>query len=222
MGSWPPERFGIDGNTSQLAHWWYQNGWGGPELLGGNLKYGVSAVSWAAGRLDIFGVDSNTNQPVHWWWDNGWGGPDTTLAGTLQSSPSAVSWVLTGWISSELTAIRISFSTGGMMLATLAGVDQSYLVETWVLRPVRSRGPLVVWTSLRGISIACFSTGGIKMAGVDQKHLQGIPWLKVASWDPSQVRYRGGLAVWTSLQPTPVTTSHTIGGGKTAGVDQSY
>jgi hypothetical protein len=44
--------------------------WGGPESLGGNVKYIPSAVSWAAGRLDVFGVDANTGTLQHWWWPN--------------------------------------------------------------------------------------------------------------------------------------------------------
>ncbi len=101
--SWAAGRldiFGVDSDTTELQHWWWDNGWRGPESLGGNLlEDGVSAVSWAVGRLDVFGVDTDTTEPQHWWWDNtggpletnGWAGPET-LGGKLSSSPSAVSW----------------------------------------------------------------------------------------------------------------------------------
>src|SRR5271163_1848750 len=94
--SWGPSRLDIfsieavdaSGGEGQLSHWWFDNGWGQPELLGGNLGLigppwisGVSAVSWASGRLDVFGTDLNTNLLVHWWFDNGWGGPESPVVG---------------------------------------------------------------------------------------------------------------------------------------------
>ncbi len=96
--SWGPNRldiFAVDGNTGRLAHWWYENGWGGggaPELLSVTLATGaqvkvnqaagaqlnlappLSAVSWGPNRLDIFAVDANTGRLAHWWYKNGWGG----------------------------------------------------------------------------------------------------------------------------------------------------
>jgi hypothetical protein len=91
--------FGVDGDTTELLHWWWDNGWGGPEALGGRLGHGPSAVSWAPGRLDVFGTNGNTTELLHWWWDNtggatatnGWGGPEA-LGGKLSSGPRAVSW----------------------------------------------------------------------------------------------------------------------------------
>jgi hypothetical protein len=35
------------------------------------VTYGVSAVSWASGRLDVFGVDGSSGhggELLHWWW----------------------------------------------------------------------------------------------------------------------------------------------------------
>jgi hypothetical protein len=84
--------FGVT-TTRTLQHWWWDNGWGGPESLGGKLVGSPSAVSWAAGRLDVFGVDDYPRTLQHWWWDNGWGGPES-LGGNFgpASAPSAVSW----------------------------------------------------------------------------------------------------------------------------------
>ncbi len=107
--SWAPNRldvFGIDADTSQLVHWWWDNGWGGPELLGGNLASAPSAVSWGPNRLDIFGIDADTNQLVHWWWDNGWGGPEL-LSGNVTYGVSAVSWA-----SGRLDVFGIDSSSG--------------------------------------------------------------------------------------------------------------
>jgi hypothetical protein len=78
---------------SELAHWWYDGNWHGPELLGGNIANnpsGPSAVSWGEGRLDVFATDADTGQLVHWWSDEGWHGPEL-LGGNPRSSPNAVS-----------------------------------------------------------------------------------------------------------------------------------
>jgi hypothetical protein len=77
----------------QLAHWWYDGAWHGPELLGGSLANnpsGPSAVSWGEGRLDVFAADANTGQLEHWSYDRLWHGPEL-LGGNLRSTPSAVS-----------------------------------------------------------------------------------------------------------------------------------
>jgi hypothetical protein len=59
--------FGVDGDTTELLHWWWDNGWGGPEALGGKLSSSPRAVSWASGRLDVFGADAFTSGLLHWW-----------------------------------------------------------------------------------------------------------------------------------------------------------
>lgn len=66
--------FGVDASDRTLQHWWVNdNGWGNsarPESLGGNISpgAGLSAVSWAPGRLDVFGVDANDQSLQHWWY----------------------------------------------------------------------------------------------------------------------------------------------------------
>jgi hypothetical protein len=92
--SWGPDRldaFALVHVSHGLLHWWWDNGWSGPEFLGGNLTSGPSAVSWGPGRLDVLGVDAGTSELVHWWWDNGWGGPELR-GGKLGGGVSAVSW----------------------------------------------------------------------------------------------------------------------------------
>src|SRR5258706_14619430 len=63
-GSGRLDIFGVDNVPANptLQHWFWQNSWLGPDLIGGslNLNFSPSPVSWAAGRLDIFGVDGNT------------------------------------------------------------------------------------------------------------------------------------------------------------------
>jgi hypothetical protein len=61
-----------------LQHWWFDNGWNGPQLLGGSLNLSVSpgAVCWAPGHIDVFAVDQATSLQ-HWWFDNGWNGPES-------------------------------------------------------------------------------------------------------------------------------------------------
>jgi hypothetical protein len=103
--SWAPGRldiFGV-GADSTLQHWWFDHGWGNnarPESLGGSLSVGapgsgLSAVSWAPGRLDIFGIGTD-HTLQHWWFDHGWGNnarPES-LGGNLSPGTglSAVSW----------------------------------------------------------------------------------------------------------------------------------
>lgn len=113
--SWAAGRLDIFGlcpllvvlNTEQqLIHWWFDGGWGAhADLLGGNLVTVPSAVSWAAGRLDVAGLTAYSvafGELGHWWYDNenGWGlgGAPEYLAGTdtdtllaLATAPSAVS-----------------------------------------------------------------------------------------------------------------------------------
>ncbi len=110
--SWAANRldiFGISGRDDTLQHWWYENGWGNnaePASLGGHLAGGhavhfgsdlnppLSAVSWAAHRLDVFaiGIDGTLQ---HWWYENGWGNnaEPASLGGLLDGNGlSAVSW----------------------------------------------------------------------------------------------------------------------------------
>jgi hypothetical protein len=93
--SWAPNRLDIfaialDG---ALYHRWWDNGWGGPENLGGDaLVNSPSAVSWSANRLDIFAINSRGNLQ-HWAWDGAnWSGPENRGGQELIHSPSAVSW----------------------------------------------------------------------------------------------------------------------------------
>ncbi|MDP8909190.1 MAG: hypothetical protein M3N47_08775 [Chloroflexota bacterium] len=37
-----------------LAHMWLDDGWNGPEDLGGNFEGEPTACSWAAGAIDVF------------------------------------------------------------------------------------------------------------------------------------------------------------------------
>jgi hypothetical protein len=77
----------------ELAHWWYDGRWHGPELLGGTLANdptGPSAVSRGAGLLDVFATDALTGELAHWSYDGEWNGPEL-LGGNLASTPSAVS-----------------------------------------------------------------------------------------------------------------------------------
>jgi M6 family metalloprotease-like protein len=104
--SWGANRldvFAIGGavGAATLQHWWYENGWGNngqPESLGGDFfgLSGLSAVSWAANRLDIFGIHGRDRTLQHWWYENGWGnnGQPESLGGHLDgdSALSAVSW----------------------------------------------------------------------------------------------------------------------------------
>ena len=83
----------------QLAHWWYDGDWHGPELLGGNIANnpsGPSAASWGEGRLDVFATDADTGQLAHWWNDDRWHGPEL-LGGNPRSTPNAVSQA-PGWL----------------------------------------------------------------------------------------------------------------------------
>jgi len=110
--SWAPNRldiFGISGHDDTLQHWAYDNGWlnnAQPESLGGLLLGGhsvhfgselipsLSAVSWAANRLDIFAIDLDATLQ-HWAYENGWlnNAQPETFGGLLDGNGlSAVSW----------------------------------------------------------------------------------------------------------------------------------
>ena len=95
MGANRLDVFGIDAATDQLAHWWWDGAWGGPQVLGGALGSDVSAVSWGPNRLDVFAVVGKSGgQLAHWWSDGAWHGPQL-LGGNLNppgTAPSAVSW----------------------------------------------------------------------------------------------------------------------------------
>ena len=87
--SWGPNRIDVFAASrapgNPLQHWWSDGGgFSGPESfadpLGGGLAAGtVSAVSHAAGRLDVFGI-SRDKRIAHWEFDGqrhpGWNGPD--------------------------------------------------------------------------------------------------------------------------------------------------
>jgi hypothetical protein len=100
--SWKKGRLDVFGASApgkvfavgiQLAHWWYDGDWHGPELLGGNIANnpsGPSAVSWGVGRLDAFATDADTGELAHWWNDGSWHGPEL-LGGNPRSTPTAVS-----------------------------------------------------------------------------------------------------------------------------------
>ena len=80
---------GTDGN---LWHVWYQNGWHGPQSLGGGpLGSAPQPVSWGSGQIDVFwkGTDGNL---WHMWYLNGWYGPQSLGGGPLLSTPHPVSW----------------------------------------------------------------------------------------------------------------------------------
>jgi hypothetical protein len=82
--------FAVDKNTGSLQHWWFDNGWKGPESWGGVLAVpadssistdivrAVSAVN-TAGRLDVFAVASDLTLQ-HWW----------TFKGGIARRPSTV------------------------------------------------------------------------------------------------------------------------------------
>jgi hypothetical protein len=73
--------------------------WGaGWEDLGGAITGPLSAVSWAANRLDIFGVGAG-GHVQHMWYDptlphtvHGWGAGWEDLGGAITGPLSAVSW----------------------------------------------------------------------------------------------------------------------------------
>ena len=101
--SWSPGRLDVFAAALQpdvvfeLAHWWYDGDWHGPQLLGGNLGGDPSAVSWGTGRLDVFGVDGSRDGDVvsHWWFEGSWEGPALLARaaphGRMAAAPSAVS-----------------------------------------------------------------------------------------------------------------------------------
>lgn len=81
---------GPDGH--QLTYKAYQGSWTGQIPIGGNLVTGVSAVSWARGRIDVFGVNSAGNL-IHTVYANGkWNNIWENLGGVLSSNVAVTSW----------------------------------------------------------------------------------------------------------------------------------
>jgi hypothetical protein len=95
LSSWQPDRmdiFAISG-TANALHAAYSDGrWGGMEDLGTGFDLGITAVSFAADRLDAFGVAAH--QVFHAWgsfnyWASLWTGE---VIGAVYSPCAAVSW----------------------------------------------------------------------------------------------------------------------------------
>lgn len=92
--SWAPGRLDVfaRGQANDLLHWWYENGWGGPESLGGLLTSGPAAC--APIRQSLFvGVrlSDNTLQYRRYGVPDGWS-TWTPLGGGLTADPEAASW----------------------------------------------------------------------------------------------------------------------------------
>jgi hypothetical protein len=91
LSSWYPGRLDVftRGTDNGLWHYFYENGWGGPERL--NTIYSdPSAVAWGVGRIDVF-AEGPSNTLEHSYW-SGWGWYNDNWGGTLTGRPEAVAW----------------------------------------------------------------------------------------------------------------------------------
>ncbi|HSU15043.1 hypothetical protein [Longimicrobium sp.] len=125
--SWGAGRLDVFavGTDQRLHHWWYQNGWGGPEMLAGLAGSAPAAVSWAPGRLDVFSEYTDYFTGVvhgnHWWYPNQAGGwcelPEPVA--TFFDTPAATTW----------GAGRLDLLGAGP--SPIAGDGSQVLLHTW-------------------------------------------------------------------------------------------
>jgi hypothetical protein len=148
--------------VDHVGHWRWDDGWNGPDTLGSalvniddSIRPGVSAVSWAPGRLDVFALVHISNELVHWWWDNGWSAPEF-LGGNLRSGPSAVS--------------------GGHGRLDIFGIDSttSQLVHWW-WHNGWGRPELLGGNLGGGVSAVSWGSGRLDVFGIDATTRRSIP-----------------------------------------------
>jgi hypothetical protein len=137
---------------------------------------GVSAVSWAPGRLDVFAVGGD-QQLKHWWWDGNWGGPQDLGGNMRAESVSAVSWA-----PGRLDIFAVENGSGQLLTWAWDG--------NWH-GPVRLGGNM----NAEGVSAVSGGPGRLDVFGVQAGPGQLLRWWWDGKWH-GPVPLGGNLPAW--------------------------